>query len=313
MKIIDIHVHDPYIFEVHKPSPEIVAEELLSKMDAIGIEKIFLYALEADPSKIYRELDRKEIYKGVEDAINKGIYHIPKIVLEGIEKTKETRDRHINVLKAAYTPTERVVKISKYSGNRILPVGSIRLEDKSDYRARLHDIFRLGIYGLKLYPTVQFIEPSSRKLYKLYDELERRDISLFIHTGCDPGLWELPRFCRYADPINVRKIADKYPKLKIVLCHMGAYSALKPGIFVDKAIELVNSYDNVYGDLAALDFDIIKYIVKRVKIDKILFGSDYPVTGLEWYTHIRNILNLDIPNHYKNMILYENAVEIFNL
>lgn len=313
-RVIDVHVHDPYIYEVNKRVPSIVAEELLQLMDKYDIEYIFLYALEADPLKPPKNISKKKIYRGIEDAVNKGIYVLPSVIMDSIENYENTIYDHVHTLKTVYTPTERIVKISRYSNNRIYPVGNIRFtKDREEDLERLKGLIRLGIKGLKIYPTIQFLKPSDKTLYPIYSILEKNKIPLFIHTGCDPGLWELPSFCESADPINIVDIAERFPNLEIILCHTGAYSALRPGIFLDNALKLIRKYENVYGDLAAVEPDIVKYIVSKTDYKKILFGSDYPVTGREWGSLISNVTLLDIPNEIKESILYYNAKEIFNI
>ena len=312
--IIDVHVHDPEIFNIYKNNPRIIADILIKSMDENNIKKIFLYALEADPSKILNKISNKELFKGVENILSKGIYVLPKDIMDSIEDPDKARIIHVSNVKTAYSSTERIVKISRYSNGRILPVGSIPIyKSKEEFTLRIESMLRLRVKGVKIYPTIQFIKPSEKRLYPLYKALEDNGIPLFIHTGCDPGLWELPYFCTYADPTNIEAIAKEFKDLTIILCHTGAYSALKPGIFVDKAIKLINKYENIYGDTSAVDPYLLTYILKKINPGKILFGSDYPVVGRVWGKLINNVKLLDIPENIKRKIFFENASRIFNI
>ena len=312
--IIDVHVHDPDIFNVNKHQPREVAKKILLEMDELGIEKIFLFAFEVDPMKSYELIIEKDIYKGLEEVISAGIYFLPKNLLEYFKDPTKAKLEHSSSIKTAYTPTERVSKIARYSSGRILAVGSIMLSNPIDeIVCRLENLLRLNIIGIKIYPTLQFINPSDKKFYAVYSFLEDHKLALFIHTGCDPGLWELPKFCASADPKNIEDVAKNFKELKIILCHMGAYSAFKPGIFLDNAIRLVNKYDNVYADTAAVEPDIIEYAIRKMDVEKIFFGSDYPVVGVSWRYLVNNIKLLNIPDDVKEEILYLNAKMIFNL
>ena len=312
--IIDVHVHDPDIFNVNKHQPKEVAKKILLEMDEIGIEKIFLFAFEVDPMKSYELIMEKDIYRGIEEIISAGIYFLPKNLLDYLEDSMKAKLEHSSSIKTAYTPTERVSKIARYSNGRILAVGSIMLSDSiNEIISRLESFLRLNIIGIKIYPTLQFINPSDNKFYAVYSFLEDHKLALFIHTGCDPGLWELPKFCASADPKNAEDIAKNFKELKIILCHMGAYSAFKPGIFLENAIQLVNKYDNIYVDTAAVEPDIVEYAVRKMNIEKIFFGSDYPVLGVSWRYLVNNMKLLDIPNNVREKILYLNAKTIFNL
>ena len=314
MSIIDVHVHDPEIFNINKHQPKEVAKKILSEMNLIGIEKIFLFAFEVDPLKSYKLIIEKDIYKGVEEVISSGMYFLPRNLLDYLKDSEKAKIEHSNAIKTAYTPTERISKIARYSNNKIFPVGSIMLSNSiNEIMCRLKNFLRLDIIGIKIYPTLQFINPSDKKFYPVYSFLEEHKLTLFIHTGCDPGLWELPKFCASADPKNVEKIAKDFKELKIVLCHIGAYSAFKPGIFLENAIQLINKHDNVYGDTAAVEPDIIKYAIKKIDVEKIFFGSDYPVLGIPWKYLVDNMKLLGIPDNAKEKILYLNAKTIFNL
>lgn len=312
--IIDTHVHDPEIFKINKHSPRYIAENLLSKMNEIGIEKIFLFAFEADPMKSFEYIHEKDIFKGIEEIVSYGIYLLPSNMLSYMSDSKKAKLEHSNAIKTAYTSTERVSRIARFSGDRIIPVGSIRLSGSiKDILYRLENIVRLGIVGIKIYPTIQFINPSDKKLFPIYSFLQEKDLALFIHTGCDPGLWELPSFCSFADPKNIEDAARKFKELKIILCHMGAYSAFKPGIFLENAMKLVNKYKNIYVDTAAVEPEILEYVVNKIDTGKIFFGSDYPVLGVPWKNLVDNIKLLNIPRSIIEKILYLNAKSFFHI
>jgi predicted TIM-barrel fold metal-dependent hydrolase len=102
----------------------------------------------------------------------------------------------------------------------------------------------------------------------------------------------------------------KYPELKIVCAHWGGglpFYALMPE--VDKAIE------NVYFDTAATPFlyrpEIIKHVSEIAGIEKILFGSDYPLMSPRRVTAY--IESSAIEHAGQAKILGENAVALLKI
>jgi hypothetical protein len=312
--VIDAHIHDPDIMRIEKRDPREIARELVNDMDTIGIERALMIALEVDATKILDRVSYKDVLKGMEEAIGYGSLRMPPLILEALNKKDQAIMIHSNHLKRAVTPTERVVKIARHSNNRIIAIGSMRLPaDKEELRYRVNGMYKSGVKGIKIYPTLQFLNPSDKKLFPLYKEMISYGLPLFIHTGCDPGFWELPNLCEYANPVRAEKLIKKFPELKVILCHMGAYSAIRPGIFFREAVELAKKYSNVYLDTSAVDPYLILSAIKHVGPEKVIFGTDYPVLGLTWERLLHNALSLNIDKDAKDMIMYSNISRLLGI
>lgn len=312
-RVFDVHIHDPDIMNKLKREPSIVSNELLNDMNKLGVDSVFLIALEVDPSKISKYINKKVVFQGVEEIISYGNYRVPYTLSESLKDINVAIERHINIIKAAYTPTERVIKIARYSNKRIYPIGSMILpQNKDEIKYRVKGMATHGVIGFKIYPTLQFIDPSSNVLDPLYKVLAEENLILIVHTGCDPGLWELPNLCIYARPKRVEKVAKKYRDLKIILSHMGSYSGLRPGIFLDEALELACKYENIYLDTSAVESYIIDKAIKKCPVEKILFGSDYPMVNYTWEQLINDFQRLNIEEYVKRRVLWDNAIALLN-
>ena len=157
------------------------------------------------------------------------------------------------------------------------------------------------------------ISPSSSKLYKLYRFVESISGIVIVHTGCDPGLWELPRMCRHARPKFVAEAARKFPNVPFIIAHMGSYSAIMPGIYFREALQAY-SVDNVWMDTSAVDPLFVERAVEEVGYDKILFGSDFPyLVGFTIEDSVKDILKLGIGSDAKRAILYDNALRLLRM
>ncbi|GMV91515.1 MAG: hypothetical protein AMXMBFR82_12930 [Candidatus Hydrogenedentota bacterium] len=88
----------------------------------------------------------------------------------------------------------------------------------------------------------------------------------------------IPRKARLADPLNQRqivKLAESYPRAKIVLAHIGRAYYLKN---VLGNLDALRDIPNLYFDLAMVNhWEVMEHLFQRVPVDRILYGSDAPI------------------------------------
>ena len=130
----------------------------------------------------------------------------------------------------------------------------------------------LGLVGCKLGPIYQNVDPLGPDFLRVCEALERLELPMLIHQGTT--------FARagsllLARPILLDEIALRYPKLKIVIAHVG-----HP--WFDEAIAVVRRHPHVYADISGLVTRrwllyqaLVSAIEYRVE-HKLLFGTDYP-------------------------------------
>jgi predicted TIM-barrel fold metal-dependent hydrolase len=302
---IDFHTHLPW----RKRDPKDAAKLLLAEMDSANVWKAVVIAVE--PSlKLFRDnVNIEVIHKAAADVLDYLIYlRIPslrRLVLSPEESLAE----HEKILIEHTRRSEEVLEAAEASGGRLLPVASYNPELGA--HGTLERIRGKPYLGVKLYPTLHFCTPDERRLRPLLEYMESEGMVLVVHTGCDPGVWELPDLCQGARPSSLEPIAKKYKDLVIIVAHLGSYSALKPGIFFKETLRLLERYDNVYSDTSAVDAFLVELAVERVGYEKLLFGSDYPyVIGLSIADAVEAILQSRMEWRAKKAILRDNALRL---
>jgi hypothetical protein len=204
---------------------------------------------------------------------------------------------------------------------RFIGFGSVNLNKGKDYvEEKLGEISKLNLKGMKMLPTLQFFNPAENKDFERICEFcEQTEKVLSYHTGCDPGPWEVPELSEDANPKYLRPVLEKH-KPKIILTHTGSYSALKPGLWLDEALELGKEFENVYFDSSAASHvlyqkKVVERIRKSVGIERLLYGSDYPVVdGSDMQYEINVIKNCRyLTAEEKSLILGLNAAKLFGL
>jgi len=222
--------------------------------------------------------------------------------------------------------SELIKNTEKY--NNLFVIGSISILNKNFYNKfiELHEAIKnKKIFGVKLYLGYEHFYANDNRCDIIYQMCSENNIPVVFHTG-DTWIGERQYSkIKYANPIFLDEIAVKYPKLKIVISHMG-----NP-IWINETAELVYKNKNIYTDFSGM---LIKNNTQRAKeynkkteqniLDvlnyvgdskKILFGSDYNYFEQEIYVSFINKLYEQkkiTKTEYEN-ITYKNAERIYNI
>lgn len=144
----------------------------------------------------------------------------------------------------------------------------------------------LGLTGLKLHPIVECFRPDHPFFNKFFQQTSKLGLLILFHTGDG-----------FSSPGLISKIAQKYPKLPIILGH------LKEG-----ALNTMQQFDNIYVETSGTLPDLIE-LAADIDEDRILFGSDIPY--YRYPTQIAIVETSEITQRAKRKVLYENFQRLF--
>ena len=155
----------------------------------------------------------------------------------------------------------------------------------------------------------------SRIFSSLYDYAESQALPILFHTG-DTAFsnGDLAR----AHPLTLDGLANEREELTIVLCHFG-------NPWFEDAAELIYKHPNVYADISGLTTGgayaakyadwlarkISEAIYFAAGADKVLFGTDYPVS--KHSDVLALVKKLEVDEGDKEKILCRNAERVFGL
>jgi uncharacterized protein len=155
--------------------------------------------------------------------------------------------------------------------------------------------------------------------FPLFELAQRYDIPVFFHTGFggpNPQGGFAPKFrIALSDPLLLEDVAIRFPKLRIVIMHMG-------WPFYDHALYMLWTYENVYLDTATVNWMVGKELFNRmlreavesVGSDRILFGSDQMVWPQMITPAIESIRDAPfLSDQDKRNILSENARRLLKI
>lgn len=132
----------------------------------------------------------------------------------------------------------------------------------------------LQMRGLKLGPVYQNYHPMDDRMRPVYEYCQRKQLPILIHQATT-----YPRRAplKFASPLLLEDVALAYPDLVMVIAHMG-----HP--WIAETIVFIRKHPNLFVDISALYYRPWQFYngmmlaVEYGVTDKLLFGSDYPVT-----------------------------------
>src|SRR5215213_8165657 len=150
---------------------------------------------------------------------------------------------------------------------------------------------QLGLRGIKLLPMYAGFQPDDARLDPLWEYATRNKLPVLMHTGTT-FVSQAPIQCtlpRHADPVAIR-----FPEVKIILAHLG-----HP--YEGETIAVIRKHPNVYADISALFyrpwqlFHSLMLVHEYRVWEKVLFGTDYPVTTVaETVAGLRDLCDVKI-------------------
>ncbi len=172
--------------------------------------------------------------------------------------------------------------------------------DSEDVKADVDEIISLGLKGVKLHPDIQQFKIDDYRMLKIYELCEGR-LPILMHTGDN-------RY-DYSNPNRIIPILDIYQDLTVVGAHFGGWSIW------EEATEKLCKYEKFYVDcsssLYALTPEKAKELIMQYGIERVLFGTDYPMW--EPKAEIERFMAIDLTDKEREDILYNNAAKMFDI
>jgi predicted TIM-barrel fold metal-dependent hydrolase len=175
----------------------------------------------------------------------------------------------------------------------------------------------LKLRGIKLGPNYQDFDPHGDAAFRLFARLEHDGIPIVFHQGTSP-MTDAP--LEYAHPLKMDRIATCFPRLRIVMAHLGHPWQVD-------CLAVVRKHPNVWADVSAQFYrpysfwQGMRLFYEWGVTSKILFASDWPVTmpqhnidGLRGLAKFAKDHNLPaIPEEDVEGIINRDALDILGL
>ncbi len=184
--------------------------------------------------------------------------------------------------------------------DRVIPFPSVHPADPKRIE-RIDRIADEGFLGVKLHPFYQDFYAAEDSMAEYYQRVSERGLLLVVHTGFDIAF---PRQ-RRADPRTMREIGERFPELKLVVTHLGAWQQW------DEVRQYLLGRP-VYMEISMAMEDLGPAISRQMLMahpaEYLLFGTDSPWT--DQATTLAQLRALDLAEPRLSRMLYRNAHEL---
>ena len=148
-----------------------------------------------------------------------------------------------------------------------------------ELKGELERAISMGFRGFKVISTLFMKYLNSPQVDAVLEVAEDKGVPVVVHGGCDPGIWELPRYCKYGDPSKLADPLREHRDVTVVVAHAGGYSAIAPGVFFEETLQLSRDFPGVYVDTSALPPQLVPVVLRDFPQGRVLYGSDYPAVS----------------------------------
>lgn len=185
--------------------------------------------------------------------------------------------------------------------NRFIPLASFHPDIPFDETvAELERCKTLGSKGIKIHSDFQRFYIDAPNAMEVYKEAARLKLPILFHVG--------DKNTDFSTPKRVCNIIEKLPELTVIAAHMCGYSVWDEA---EKYLIGAPVYTDTSEALIGMDEKGLYNLIQKHGIEKIMFGSDYPL----WNTAFafNQIENIGLNEKEKALIYSENAKKVFGL
>ena len=223
-----------------------------------------------------------------------------------LQKGKEAGIDHFIVQSVATTP-KQVASINEFialsvAQNKGMLTGLGTLHpDSADQAADVRHLKELGLKGVKLHPDIQNFKIDDYRCLKIYELCEEAGLPILMHTGD----------YRYdnSNPNRLLPILNIYSGLTVIGAHFGGWSIW------EEASEKLSGVPNLFVDCSSTmgftSLETTKKAIMNYGVDRVLFGTDYPMWGPS--DELQKFFALGLSEEENRMILSENAKKLFSI
>lgn len=216
---------------------------------------------------------------------------------------------------------ESAIQISKKYSDRFFAVGYASPFKSNTLVEHVTKLLEEGkIRALKFYLGYEYYYPNDFALLsKYFKVLQETGFPAIFHTG-DTYSADKKAKLKFAHPLAIDDVAVAFPKLKIIIAHLG-----NPWMMDAAAVVYKNK--NVFADISGLVYGDFKhqdtsYLSRRLgwevrcyleTLNKLIFGSDYPIANQKSYVAFAKDLLSTLSDEEKENMMFKNAYNLFKL
>lgn len=212
---------------------------------------------------------------------------------------KEAQVDYMLVLSVASKPgqTSTVNKwLSQHLSDHLFGFGGLHPYSKHLER-EAEQLRELGLCGIKLHPDFQHVPADDPAMDAVLDLAVQYHLPVLIHSG--------DVLTPYSSPARIARILKRFPQLTLIVPHLGGYSEWDES---ERYIIGKNCYIDTSSALWALPPEKSLDLIRRHGVERVLFGTDYPLSTQA--EELERFHRLGLTDEEEQRILFENAKQL---
>ena len=215
---------------------------------------------------------------------------IDKFIVQSVATTK-AQVRKINEFIAG--------EVSKHA-DTLIGLGTMHPES-DDIAGDFEHLKSLGLKGVKLHPDIQGFKIDDYRCLKMYELCERDSLPVLLHTG--------DYRYDFSNPNRLIPILKIYTGLTVIGAHFGGWSIWEEAS--KELYEIPNLYVDCSSSLSYIKPETSAEIIRRYGVDRVLFGTDYPLHSP--VNEMKILTSLGFSDDDYKKIFSRNAIKVYKL
>ncbi|KAA9166473.1 amidohydrolase family protein [Amycolatopsis acidicola] len=228
--------------------------------------------------------------------------------LDGLRRTMDAAGIGLAMTLAVANVARTVRRTNEFAGkvdrSRFIPFGTVHPGLSTE--ENLSSLRDNGIVGVKLHPLFQDLSFADAKVREILTALAEHGFPVIAHVGCGGDHTQNERGASKHLPSLVERI----PGLRFIAAHFGGYHDLDAAEewSVGADVHLETSWPPSVGTLPG---ERLRTIIRRHGADRVVYGSDWPMTDPA--TEIAAIRNLGLTSEEEAGVLGDNLARLLGI
>ncbi len=178
----------------------------------------------------------------------------------------------------------------------IIPMMVLNPWHIDDAMKLLHKYNDDGFVRIKMHPNCHKYCLASPIAYPIFEFCEKEGIPIMTHSSGG---------CSLSGAGPIRKVAENFPDLKLVIGH--------GGIFSDRDVALVaNDHENLFIEISVeYEAGKLEDTIRMIGSERIMFGSDCPIHHPS--VMLQRVKVMKLSKEDEDNILYKTASKLYNI
>lgn len=217
---------------------------------------------------------------------------------ELIDQMKEYNIEKTILCGTSHLDNENILEAYNDNKDKIIPLVFLNPYDGDKAIEQLESYVDKGFKGIKLHPLANSFVADDEILDPIMKKAEELEIPVFIHCGHPP----------FSLPWCIGLLAERFPKVDIVMIHMGHGH----GVYIDGSIKMAKRYSNIFLEMSGMPMQSkIKEAYETVGNDRIMFGIDAPFHHPT--IEIQKVMTSELDEKGLEDVFYNNAFKLMKL